>query len=125
VAEKHLIHTFWPIWNSETKACWGLSKHGDAAKTRANKRSPWDVVHPGRAWALDKSLADSLTPDQIAARIEATLDKVPPRRDHSALLEEMLVAFRQDETPNSEGDMPPIGDNVPGPEPDEAGGVDE
>jgi hypothetical protein len=125
VAEKHLIHTFWPIWNSETKACWGMSKHGDAAKTRANKRSPWDVVHPGRAWALDTSLVDSLTPEQIAARINKTLIDTPPRRDHPALLEEMLAAFRQDEAPSSEGDGPPVGDSVSGPEPDEAGGVDE
>ena len=33
VAEKHLIRTFWPIWNSETKACWGMSKHGDAKRS--------------------------------------------------------------------------------------------
>lgn len=62
VAEKHLIRTFWPLWNSETKACWGMSKHGDAAKTRKNKRSPWDVVHPGRRWAIDDELMNSLTP---------------------------------------------------------------
>ncbi|WP_425474479.1 Eco29kI family restriction endonuclease, partial [Staphylococcus gallinarum] len=52
VAERHLINTFRPIWNNEVQICWGISKHGDAAKTRANKRSPWDVMHPGRAWAM-------------------------------------------------------------------------
>ncbi|WP_262690599.1 Eco29kI family restriction endonuclease [Kordiimonas aestuarii] len=98
VAEKHLIQTFRPIWNSETKACWGMSKHGDSAKTRANKRSPWDVVHPGRSWALDENLEDSLTPDQVKEKIEETLRKVPARRDHSELLEEMLAGFRQDDT---------------------------
>ena len=95
VAEKHLIRIFLPIWNSETKACWGMSKHGDAAKTRANKRSPWDVVHPGRPWALDARLEDSLAPEEIRERINATLAKVPVRRDHAALLEEMLGGFRQ------------------------------
>ncbi len=125
VAEKHLIRTFWPVWNAETKACWGMSKHGDAAKTRANKRSPWDVVHPGRAWALDNSLVDSLTPTQIAGRINATLTGMPPRRDHAALLEEMLAAFRQDDTPSIKRDAPPVGESVAGPEPDEAGGVDD
>lgn len=124
VAEKHLIRTFWPIWNSETKACWGMSKHGDAATTRANKRSPWDVVHPGRLWALDGRLADSLTPDEIAKRIAATLQRVPPRRDHAALLEEMLAGFRQDDTMSVDVDVPPVGENAAGPEPDEAGGVD-
>ncbi len=125
VAEKHLIRTFWPIWNSETKACWGMSKHGDAATTRANKRSPWDVVHPGRPWALDVRLADSLTPDEIAHRIKATLERVPARRDHAALLEEILAGFRQDDAPRADEDVPPVGESAVGPEPDEAGGVDD
>ena len=124
VAEKHLIRTFWPIWNSETKACWGMSKHGDAATTRANKRSPWDVVHPGRLWALDGRLADSLTPGEIAKRIAATLERVPPRQDHAALLEEMLAGFRQDDAMSVDADVPPVGENAAGPEPDEAGGFD-
>jgi len=121
VAEKHLIRTFWPIWNSETKACWGMSKHGDAATTRANKRSPWDVVHPGRLWAMDDRLVDSLTPEVIAMRITATLARVPPKRDHATLLEEMLAGFRQDTAASVDKDTPPIGENIVGPEPDEAG----
>lgn len=125
VAEKHLIRTFWPVWNSETKACWGMSKHGDAATTRANKRSPWDVVHPGRSWALDTRLVDSLTPDEIAQRIDATLERAPVRRDHATLLEEMLEGFRQDDNQRSDEESPPVGVNAAGPEPDEAGGVDD
>lgn len=125
VAEKHLIRTFWPIWNAETKACWGMSKHGDAASTRANKRSPWDVVHPGRAWALDERLVDSLSPPEIESRIESTLQRVPARRDHAALLEEMLEGFRQDDAVSQERDEPPVGDDVAGPAPDEAGGADD
>ena len=109
VAEKHLIRTFWPVWNSETKACWGMSKHGDAATTRANKRSPWDVVHPGRLWALDSRLVDSLSPAEIAKRIEATLERVPPRLDHAALLEEMLTGFRQDDSLSANSKTPPVG----------------
>jgi hypothetical protein len=125
VAEKHLIRTFWPVWNAETKACWGMSKHGDAATTRANKRSPWDVVHPGRLWALDERLVDSLTPAEIHHRIDATLQKVPARRDHAALLEELLEGFRQEDPLSTEVDEPPVGEVVAGPEPDEAGGVDD
>ncbi|MFG7488835.1 Eco29kI family restriction endonuclease [Methylorubrum rhodesianum] len=125
VAEKHLIRTFWPIWNSETKACWGMSKHGDAATTRANKRSPWDVVHPGRAWALDARLVDSLTPAEIELRITNTLARVPARRDHAALLEEMLAGFRQDDGAVEERDEPPVGEEAAGPAPDEAGGADD
>ena len=126
VAEKHLIQMFWPLWNSETKACWGMSKHGDAAKTRANKRSPWDVIHPGRAWALDPVLVDSLTPSQIEQRIRQTLERAPPRTDHAYLLEEMLAGFRQGD---GQGQMPenkpPVGEQAPGPSGDEAGGADE
>ncbi|MEX1663146.1 hypothetical protein AB4874_16090 [Thioclava sp. 15-R06ZXC-3] len=29
----------------------GIGKHGDAATTRANNKSPWDTMHPGRKWA--------------------------------------------------------------------------
>lgn len=125
VAEKHLIRTFWPVWNAETKACWGMSKHGDAATTRANKRSPWDVVHPGRAWALDERLVDSLSPEAIQQRIDATLQKVPARSDHAALLEELLGGFRQEDALTTEVDVPPLGEDIAGPEPDEAGVADD
>ncbi|WP_374368609.1 Eco29kI family restriction endonuclease [Dongia sp.] len=125
VAEKHLIRTFWPIWNAETKACWGMSKHGDAATTRANKRSPWDVVHPGRAWALDSRLVDSLSASEIGNRIRSTLGRVPARRDHAALLEEMLAGFRQDDAVGEERAEPPVGEDAAGPAPDEAGGDDD
>ncbi len=124
VAERHLIRMFWPVWNSDTKACWGMSKHGDAANTRRNKRSPWDVVHPGRPWALDEQLVDNATAKEVAARIEAILDKFPPRTDHAALLEEMLTAFRQD---GSDGHLPaesPLRD-LPGQTEDKASGPDD
>ena len=121
VAEKHLIGMFWPLWNSETKACWGMSKHGDSAKTRSNKRSPWDVVHPGRQWALDELLVDSLSPAEIKDRINAIIERVPPRTDHANLLEEVLGAFRQqDALPEVETESP-LGEGVEGPSDDEAG----
>ena len=49
--EDFMIRLFRPIWNKEVKICFGIGKHGDSAKTRANKRSPWDTMHPGRKWA--------------------------------------------------------------------------
>lgn len=126
VAEKHLIGMFWPLWNSETRVCWGMSKHGDAAKTRSNKRSPWDVVHPGRPWALDKLLVDSLSYAEIEDRVGTTLEKAPPRADHAALLEEMLSAFRQqDALPELVSLVPPVGDEVKGPSPDEVDDVED
>jgi Eco29kI restriction endonuclease len=122
-AERHLIGMFWPLWNSETKTCWGLGKHGDAAKTRKNKQSPWDVVHPGRRWALAKRLVDSLSPDEIRERIKATLKKCPVRRDHAALFKELLDNLRQDDIVRSEPSTPPVG-AVSGPDEDEAGDPD-
>lgn len=125
VAERHLIRTFWPIWNSDTKACWGMSKHGDAAKTRRNKRSPWDVVHPGRAWALDEGLENNATAEEVGARINAVLDEFPPRTDHAALLEEMLTAFRQDDGwATIASDSAPL-EVLSGPTEDEAGGSND
>jgi hypothetical protein len=53
------------------------------------------------------------------------LDRVPPRRDHAALLEEILMAFRQDDTMGEGEIAPPVGADVAGPEADEAGNVDD
>lgn len=83
-AEDYLIHLFRPIWNKETKILYGLGKHGDAAETRQNKRSPWDTLHPARTWAADTT-QDARSPAQIqsdltnhfgATRIYRTLDEV-------------------------------------------------
>lgn len=71
-AEDYLIHLFHPVWNSETQLVYGLGlgKHGDAAATRSNKRSPWDTMHPGRVWAGDSKLQDA----KDLARINSELD---------------------------------------------------
>jgi hypothetical protein len=50
-AETYLIDRFHPVWNNESGVCFGIGKHGDAAATRGNTRSPWDELHPGRSWA--------------------------------------------------------------------------
>lgn len=70
-AEKYLIQLFKPIWNEEIKVCYGLGKHGDNPNTRANKRSPWDTIHPGREWAhRDPTIPDAKSPAQIESEIE-------------------------------------------------------
>ena len=95
VAERHLIATFRPVWNNEIGICWGISKHGDAATTRANKRSPWDVVHPGRAWAMAESLDDKATPEDIERRIAEHFEQNPPYRDTVHSVQDFLGAFVQ------------------------------
>ena len=78
-AENHLIEHFKPVWNKEMRVCHGFGKHGDDAGTRANRRSPWDTLHPGRLWATrsgntpnEKSLA------QIRSDIAAHFAKHSP-----------------------------------------------
>lgn len=78
-AENFLINYFKPIWNKETKICFGIGKHGDDAKTRRNKKSPWDTLHPGRKWALASE--ELKTPDQIATDISNHLRAFPPIND--------------------------------------------
>ncbi|MFD1913990.1 Eco29kI family restriction endonuclease [Halodurantibacterium flavum] len=95
VAERHLIGTFKPVWNNEIGICWGISKHGDAATTRANKRSPWDVMHPGRAWAMAESLADSNSPEDITRRLGEHFEQNPPFLDTVGIVQGFLASFVQ------------------------------
>lgn len=93
-AEDFLIHLFRPIWNSETNILYGLGKHGDDAATRANKRSPWDTLHPGRAWAA-KSVEDARTPDVIKADLEAHFQSYPSFKTREELLDTFFAGLRQ------------------------------
>lgn len=95
VAEAQLISIFKPIWNKEFSICWGISKHGDAAKTRSNKRSPWDVMHPGREWAMDEVLADKLSTGTIVKRISEHLDLHKPYRSRARVVRDFLAIFAQ------------------------------
>ena len=71
-AETYLISIFKPVWNNETNICFGIGKHGDSAATRGNTRSPWDELHPGRAWAKKKgNKKNPLSPKEIEMKILA------------------------------------------------------
>lgn len=77
-AEDYLLAHFRPVWNQPI--CKGFGKHGDAATTRANTRSEWDTLHPGRAWALgDANVPNPKTPEQIIASILEHYGEYPPR----------------------------------------------
>lgn len=95
VAERHLIDVFKPAWNSETKICFGISKHGDNADTRRNKKSPWDVLHPGRDWAMTSPVREGMTPDTVTQRLTHHFSVYPPHRDLEGVIENMLDSFRQ------------------------------
>jgi len=90
-AEDYLINFFKPIWNSETKICFGLGKHGDSSDTRGNKRSPWDTMHPGRAWA-NSTTENQKAPELILEQINAHLAQHVPYKD----IQEIFAHFMED-----------------------------
>lgn len=90
-AEDYLIHLFSPIWNSETGICYGLGKHGDDPGTRANLRSPWDTLHPGRDWAYrDHRMKDAHSAKQIIEDISQHLVDFPPFESIDEILDQFL-----------------------------------
>jgi hypothetical protein len=93
-AEDYLINFFKPIWNSETKICFGLGKHGDSSETRGNKRSPWDTMHPGRGWA-DASNENQKAPELIISQIAAHLASNPPYADIHQIFDQFMTDMRQ------------------------------
>lgn len=90
-AEDYLINFFKPIWNSETKICFGLGKHGDSSETRVNKRSPWDTMHPGREWA-DATAENQKTLETIVEQIGDHLSTHRPYAD----IHEIFERFTED-----------------------------
>jgi hypothetical protein len=94
-AENYLIHLFKPIWNNEIGICYGFGKHGDDPATRANLRSPWDTLHPGRDWAhRDRSMKDARPVEQINADIAAHLAAHTPFTSIERILRTFLDEIR-------------------------------
>lgn len=93
-AEDYLIHLFKPIWNSETNILYGLGKHGDSATTRANKRSPWDTIHPGRSWAI-ATTQDAKSTTQIHTELTAHFENNPSFPDVESVLSSFIQELRQ------------------------------
>lgn len=93
-AESYLIHLFKPVWNSEINICYGFGKHGDAAETRSNLRSPWDTLHPGRAWAGSLYIDDAKPRAQIVSEITAHLAQNPPLESVELILARFLEEIR-------------------------------
>lgn len=94
-AERYLIDLFKPIWNSEVDICFGFGKHGDDPGTRANQRSPWDTMHPGRDWAhRDTNMKDARSVERIVADIKEHLGKYPPVGSVDEILRRFLEEMR-------------------------------
>lgn len=90
-AEHYLIELFKPIWNSEIGISYGFGKHGDDPETRANLRSPWDTLHPGRDWAhRDPTMMDAKPCDQIIQEIANHLAQHPPFESINEIIRRFL-----------------------------------
>jgi Eco29kI restriction endonuclease len=71
LGESVLIAQYLPLWNLKLD---GFGNHDPGKGRHKQKRSPWDVVHPGRAWAA--KLADhAKTAEELMAEVDAYLQK--------------------------------------------------
>ena len=94
-AEEYLIDLFKPIWNSQIGICYGFGKHGDDPATRANLRSPWDTLHPGRDWAhRDVNMRDARPAERIIESINEHFAKYPPLGSIDEILRRFLDEMR-------------------------------
>lgn len=94
-AEDYLIHLFEPIWNKETKLVFGIGKHGDAATTRVNRRSPWDTLHLGRKWAKAETITDAKSPELIAEQLEQHFTRTRIYRSLPEVLDSFIAELKQ------------------------------
>jgi hypothetical protein len=97
-AEAYMIDLFKPVWTKETKVIVGFGKHGDSAETRSNRRSPWDTLHPARVWAMNESLEDKKSEDQIREEVKRHFELHPTFKDRAAILEGFFNELRQSKT---------------------------
>lgn len=94
-AESHLIRMFRPIWNNETGILYGLGKHGDDATTRANNKSPFDTVHPGRKWAAGNP--ENQTVAEIEAKVRDHFRSATVFQDRNAVLQAFVDNIKRED----------------------------
>ena len=69
LGESLLIEKFSPLWN---KVVDGFGNHDPGAGRHQQQNSPWDILHPGRAWAA-KLKESKKSRAKIEADVEAFL----------------------------------------------------
>lgn len=75
LGESLLIEMFSPIWN---RLIDGFGNHPPGKGRFQQQRSPWDVLHPGRAWA-EKLQPHSKSEVDLHKAIEAYFAKAKPK----------------------------------------------
>ncbi len=71
-------------------------RQGESRQARANLRSPWDTLHPGREWAWrDPNMANARPPDRIIADLREHFASEPVYADLDQILREFVEELRQ------------------------------
>lgn len=70
LGESLLIQRFRPVWNLYID---GFGNHDPGGGRYGQKRSPWDVLHPGRSWAM-RCAENGKTDAQIRAALSKSID---------------------------------------------------
>ncbi len=69
LGERLLIQRYRPVWNVYLD---GFGNHDPGGNRAAQRRSPWDTVHPGRPWALKLSDCDK-SEEELCQGLRAAL----------------------------------------------------
>ena len=66
LSETLLINMFAPLWNKYVD---GFGNHDPGSGRHNSKKSPWDIIHPGRKW-IDNLTGISIPIEEIYTQIE-------------------------------------------------------
>lgn len=77
LGESLLINMFSPIWNVKVD---GFGNHDPGGGRKGQKKSQWDILHPGRAWA-EKLTGIGETYEEVVAKL--TNPKAPATKKKS------------------------------------------
>lgn len=95
LAESLLINKFVPVWNTIVD---GFGNHDPGSGRYKGKRPRWDVIHPGREWAI-RCTERPETRKQILADVEEHLRSQPvPRNPHFFAMQDRAVYESTDST---------------------------
>lgn len=83
LGERRAIRTFLPLWNTLID---GFGNHDPGNRRKAQYRSDWDVVHPGRRWA-EKLAQSPKSVEQILASV-----RNPPSAEQLETLAKQTLA---------------------------------
>lgn len=88
LGESLLIDRFRPLWNIVVD---GFGNHDPGSGRSKQKKSAWDVLHPGRAWTKKLTGGVKRSEEQILTAIEESINTylatLPPDRNEPPMIE--------------------------------------